>query len=97
MFKAWQIFVFTLIPLALVLAGVILGSIHGSDSRPEQFQRPVPTPRGMIIEMPRGVELVVLAGEAEDEKAAALVDCLPDDGPRAGVILETPADALPGS
>lgn len=96
MFKAWQIFVFTLIPLALVLAGVILGSIHGSDSEPEQFQRPVPTPRGMI-EVQRGLELVVVATEAKDEKAAEFVDCLPDDGPRVSVVLESADVAPPGS
>ena len=37
MFKTWQIFLFSLVPLALVFAGVIIGSIHGSDSDPEVF------------------------------------------------------------
>jgi hypothetical protein len=36
-FKTWQIFIFSLVPLALVFAGVIIGSIHGSDSEPEEF------------------------------------------------------------
>jgi plastocyanin len=42
-FKSWQVFVFSLIPLALVLTGVIIGSIHfsGGDSQAEVF----PTPR----------------------------------------------------
>ena len=37
MFKSWQVFVFSLVPLALVFAGVIIGSIHGTDSRKEFF------------------------------------------------------------
>jgi plastocyanin len=36
-FKSWQVFVFSLVPLALVFAGVIIGSIHGTDSRKEFF------------------------------------------------------------
>jgi hypothetical protein len=44
-FKSWQIFVFSLIPLALVFAGVIIGSFHGSDSELEDFsQQPAPAP-----------------------------------------------------
>jgi plastocyanin len=39
----WQIFVFSLVPLALVFMGVIGGSIHGKDSRKEVF-KPPPTP-----------------------------------------------------
>jgi hypothetical protein len=45
-FKTWQIFVFSLIPLALVFAGVIGGSFHGSDSNPEVFPTPPPAPSG---------------------------------------------------
>jgi hypothetical protein len=48
MFKTWQIFVFSLIPLALVFAGVIIGSLHGSDSEAEVFPTapaPAATPR----------------------------------------------------
>jgi hypothetical protein len=49
MFKTWQIFVFSLIPLALVFAGVFIGSIHGSDSEREVFPTPAPaaTPRSL--------------------------------------------------
>ena len=49
MFKTWQIFVFSLIPLALVFAGVFIGSIHGSDSELEVFPTPAPaaTPRSL--------------------------------------------------
>jgi plastocyanin len=36
-FKSWQVFVFSLVPLALVFAGVIIGSMHGSDSELEVF------------------------------------------------------------
>jgi plastocyanin len=43
-FKTWQIFVFSLIPLALVFAGVIGGSIHGSDSQREVFPTAAPPP-----------------------------------------------------
>ena len=50
MFKTWQIFVFSLIPLALVFAGVFIGSIHGSDSEREVFPTPAPaaTPRSLV-------------------------------------------------
>ena len=40
MFKSWQVFVFSLVPLALVFTGVIIGSMHGSDSRKEVFPPP---------------------------------------------------------
>ena len=42
MFKTWQIFIFSLVPLALVFAGVIIGSIHGSDSESEVFPTAAP-------------------------------------------------------
>jgi hypothetical protein len=61
-FKSWQIFVFSLIPLALVFTGVIIGSIHGSDSEleefPDQHTQPLPstsptrTPGSTLWEMP---------------------------------------------
>jgi plastocyanin len=35
--KPWQIFVFSLVPLALVFAGVIGGSFWGQDSSKEEF------------------------------------------------------------
>jgi plastocyanin len=35
--KPWQIFVFSLVPVALAFAGVIGGSFHGSDSAKERF------------------------------------------------------------
>jgi plastocyanin len=41
-FKTWQIFVFALVPLALVFAGVIGGSFHGTDSEPESFPTAAP-------------------------------------------------------
>jgi plastocyanin len=31
-FKSWQVFVFSLVPLALVFAGVVIGSMPGLDS-----------------------------------------------------------------
>lgn len=40
MFKSWQVFVFSLVPLALVFAGVIIGSVHGIDSEKEKFAPP---------------------------------------------------------
>ncbi len=45
MFKSWQVFVFSLVPLALIFTGVIMGSIHfkGGDSSKEIF--PTPGPR----------------------------------------------------
>jgi plastocyanin len=39
--KPWQVFIFSLVPLALVFAGVIYGSVHGNDSIKEKF---LPTP-----------------------------------------------------
>ena len=42
MFKSWQVFVFSLVPLALVFAGVIIGSYHGSNSSPEVFPTAAP-------------------------------------------------------
>ena len=48
MFKTWQVFVFSLVPLALVFAGVIVGSVHfaGADSQKEIFPTPPPRPAG---------------------------------------------------
>ncbi len=40
--KSWQIFLFTLIPLALVFMGVVGGSFDGIDSRLEEFPTRVP-------------------------------------------------------
>ena len=37
MFKSWQIFVFALVPLSLVFAGVIIGSMTGIDAEREVF------------------------------------------------------------
>jgi plastocyanin len=45
-FKSWQVFIFSLVPLALVFAGVIGGSFHGSDSSLEVFPTPPPRPTG---------------------------------------------------
>ena len=43
MFKSWQVFVFSLVPLALVFTGVIIGSMHGVDSAKEVFPTPPPS------------------------------------------------------
>jgi plastocyanin len=45
-FKPLQVFLFSLIPLALVFAGVIIGSMHGIDSEKEVFPTAVPTTPG---------------------------------------------------
>ena len=45
-FKPWQIFVFSLIPLALAFIGVIGGSIHGADSDLEDFSQTAAPPPG---------------------------------------------------
>ena len=42
MFKTWQIFVFSLIPLALVFAGVVIGSMDGIDAEREVFPTQAP-------------------------------------------------------
>ncbi len=44
-FKTWQIILFSLIPLALVFAGVIGGSFHGVDSAKE----PTPTAAPQVV------------------------------------------------
>ncbi len=43
MFKSWQVFVFALVPLALVFSGVIIGSMHGTDSKIQVFPTAAPT------------------------------------------------------
>ena len=43
-FKTWQVFFFSLIPLALVFIGVVGGSMDGSDSDKEIFPTPAPQP-----------------------------------------------------
>ena len=43
MFKTWQIFVFSLVFLALLFAGVIIGSMHGVDSQAQVFPTVAPT------------------------------------------------------
>jgi hypothetical protein len=65
MFKTWQIFVFSLIPLALVFAGVFIGSIHGSDSELEVFPTPAPaaTPRSLAVPDSRSVVLSFTASD----------------------------------
>jgi Cupredoxin-like domain len=35
MFRMWQVFIFSLVPLALVFTGVIIASMDGVDSEPE--------------------------------------------------------------
>lgn len=54
MFKSWHIFVFSLIPLALVLTGVIIGSIHfsGGDSQAEVLPTPAPRSLAPAFDMP---------------------------------------------
>jgi hypothetical protein len=37
MFRLWQVFIFSLVPLALVFTGVIVASFDGTDSIPEEF------------------------------------------------------------
>ena len=46
MFKTWQIFIFSLVPLALVFMGVIVGSMHGIDSDKEVFPTAAPAATG---------------------------------------------------
>ena len=40
MLRAWQIFIFSLVPLGLIFMGVIGGSFHGKDSHKESFPPP---------------------------------------------------------
>jgi plastocyanin len=42
LFKSWQVFVFSLVPLALVFTGVIVGSMHGLDSSLQTFPTQAP-------------------------------------------------------
>ncbi len=48
MFKAWQIFLFSLIPLALVFAGVIGSAFRGVDSAAEDVPTPVAAPSSWL-------------------------------------------------
>jgi hypothetical protein len=41
-FKTWQVFIFSLVPLALVFIGVIAGSMRGTDVDREVFPTPAP-------------------------------------------------------
>jgi hypothetical protein len=41
-FRAKHIFLFSLVPLALVFAGVVIGSMRGADSEPEVFPTAAP-------------------------------------------------------
>ncbi|HEX5370163.1 MAG TPA: cupredoxin domain-containing protein [Dehalococcoidia bacterium] len=43
MFKSWQIFVFSLVPLALVFAGVIIGAHRGIDASREVYPTAAPS------------------------------------------------------
>lgn len=36
--KIWQLIAFSLVPLALVFLGVIIGSLRGIDAEKEQFE-----------------------------------------------------------
>ncbi len=44
--KPWQVFVFSLVPLALVFTGVIVGSMRGVDAERETFPAPAPGATG---------------------------------------------------
>ena len=55
MFKSWQIFVFSLVPLALVFAGVIIGSMFGVDSELETFPTQAPAGENGDAEQPTAV------------------------------------------
>ncbi len=50
MFKSWQILVVSIVPLALVFAGVIVGAHHGVDSTKEIY--PTPAPAAPTVEAP---------------------------------------------
>ena len=55
MFKSWQVFVFSLVPLALVFAGVVIGSMPGSDSQLEVFPTQAPREENGETEAPTAV------------------------------------------
>jgi plastocyanin len=65
LFKSWQVFVFTLVPLALIFTGVILSSFHGADSAPEVFPTaaPRPTSSGPPPPAPAGTTQLSIAAE----------------------------------
>jgi hypothetical protein len=45
LFKSWQVFVFSLVFLAILFGGVIVGSMPGSDSELEVFPTQAPQPQ----------------------------------------------------
>jgi plastocyanin len=62
-FKAWQVLLFSLIPMALVFMGVFVGSMHGVDSEAEDFPTPAPRasgggPGGPAATVPAGTTLI---------------------------------------
>jgi hypothetical protein len=100
--KAWQIFLFTMIPLALVFAGVIAASFHGSDSRLEEFNAPTPAPQASPRALTDGVQppsrLVSLTTAAAESQPGMLIDCLPEEKPQARQPEEgAPPAPSPGS
>ena len=74
MFKSWQIFVFSLVPLALVFAGVITASMHGSDSEAEVFPTAPPqaengdAPRPTAV--PGAIQLEIAAADLQFDKSS---------------------------
>jgi plastocyanin len=66
-FRTWQVFAFSLVPLALVLAGVVLGSVHFSDgdSQREVFptQEPSASQGGPAPTPPPGASVLQITAE----------------------------------
>lgn len=66
--KSWQVFVFSLVPLALVLTGVIVGSIHfsGGDAQREIFPTPAPQAQNNTPPPPAAAGTTVLSVVAQN-------------------------------
>ena len=62
-FKSWHIFIFSLVPLALVFAGVIIGSYRGVDSDQEIFPTAAPTAPASGTPAPGGENVLVIAAK----------------------------------
>jgi hypothetical protein len=90
--KSWQIFVFTLIPLALVFAGVIAGSLDGSDSEREVFPTPEP---GSLAPLPASRQLLaVMPHEQRAGRAAVAPGNVTPAAPAAAAFTEPAGSVL---
>ena len=93
-FKTWQIFAFSLLPLALIFAGVVIASMRGADSEPEPVPTPAPqsTPSARLIHDPPRSSLLVLR-EADPAATGAWL-AVPEEAEGLDYLKEPTTHAL---